>query len=194
MSGQSVLRTLKPTNSQTNSSNYPSYNVYQGTIDRQAGQNSSLQHAMKKKLIILVNRENLCAYSLSSDLLLSPNTAIEKINVRIEQHRPDPTNCSDNRGRFPDGSSIGYSSTMIQGEAHSRKTEKKKRQLSDLALTISKLVNDEDCDMWNLAIPADQANQVINKLPIDVQQKLTQLKEGDYTWLPRKEVERLFDT
>ena len=82
---------------------------------------------------------------------------------------------------------------MIHGEAHCRKNEQKKRQLSDLAHTISKLVNEEECDMWNLTIPADQANQVIDKLPINVQQKLTQLKEGDYTWLPRKEVERLFD-
>jgi hypothetical protein len=148
---------------------------------------------MKKKLIILVNRESLCAYSLSNDLLLSPDTSIEKINVNIETKQPDPTACSDEDGRFPGGSSIGHSTSMIHGEAHGRKNEQKKRQLSDLAHTISKLVNEEECDMWNLAIPADQANQVIDKLPINVQQKLTQLKEGDYTWLPRKEVERLFD-
>ncbi len=83
---------------------------------------------------------------------------------------------------------------MKHGEAHGRKTEQKKRQLSDLAKAISDLVNQEDCDVWNLAIPANQADQVINKLPIEVQKKLTQLKEGDYTWLPRKEVQRLFDS
>ncbi len=81
---------------------------------------------------------------------------------------------------------------MKHGEAHGRKTEQEKRKLSNLAHTISKLVNEEDCDMWNLAIPAEQANQVINELPIDVQKKLTQLKEGDYTWLPVSEVESLF--
>ena len=40
--------------------------------------------------------------------------------------------------------------------------------------------------------PANQADQVIHELPIDVQKKLTQLKEGDYTWLPVSEVESLF--
>ena len=81
---------------------------------------------------------------------------------------------------------------MKHGEAHSRKTEQKKRQLSDLAKAISDLVNQEECDIWNLAIPANQADQVIHELPIDVQKKLTQLKEGDYTWLPVNEVESLF--
>jgi hypothetical protein len=148
---------------------------------------------MKKKLIILVNRESLCAYSQSRDWLLPEYQSIEKINVDLDSSRPDPTICTDEDGRFPGGSSIGHSTAMKHGEAHGRKSEQKKRQLSDLAHTISKLVNDEDYDVWNLAIPADQANQVINKLPIEVQQKLTQLKEGDYTWLPRKEVQRLFD-
>lgn len=148
---------------------------------------------MKKKLIILVNRESLCAYSLSSDLILSPETTIKEIDINLKPTQPDPTYCPDDDGRFPSGSSIGYSRAMKQGESHGRKTEKKKRQISDLAHTISKLVNDEECDMWNLAIPAEQAHQVIDDLPIDVQQKLTQLKEGDYTWLPRKEVKRLFD-
>lgn len=152
------------------------------------------QHIMKKKLIILVNRESLCAYSQSNDLLISEYPSIEKINVDLQPSRPDPTICTDQDGRFPGGSSIGYSTAMKHGEAHGRISEQKKRKLSDLAHTISKLVNDEDCEAWNLAIPAEQANQVINKLPIEVQQKLTQLKEGDYTWLPRKEVNRLFDS
>lgn len=112
----------------------------------------------------------------------------------MKPSRPDPTICSDQDGRFPGGSSIGYSTSMKHGEAHGRKTEQEKRKLSNLAHTISKLVNEEDCDMWNLAIPAEQANQVINELPIDVQKKLTQLKEGDYTWLPHKEIQRLFDS
>jgi hypothetical protein len=149
---------------------------------------------MKKKLIILVNRESLCAYSQSKDWLIPECQSIEKINVNLEPSRPDPTICTDEDGRFPGGSSIGYSPAMKHGEAHGRKTEQKKRQLSDLAKAISDLVNQEDCDVWNLAIPANQADQVINKLPIEVQKKLTQLKEGDYTWLPRKEVQRLFDS
>jgi hypothetical protein len=33
---------------------------------------------------------------------------------------------------------------------------------------------------------------VIDQLPIDVQQKLTRLKKGDYTWLPADEVGELF--
>ena len=149
---------------------------------------------MKKKLIILVNRESLCAYSQSKDWLIPECQSIEKINVNLEPSRSDPTICTDEDGRFPGGSSIGYSPAMKHGEAHGRKTEQKKRQLSDLAKAISDLVNQEDCDIWNLAIPANQADQVINKLPIEVQKKLTQLKEGDYTWLPRKEVQRLFDS
>ena len=110
----------------------------------------------------------------------------------MKPSRPDPTKRSDDDGRFPGGSSIGSSTAMKHGEAHGRKTEQKKRQLSDLAKAISDLVNQEDCDIWNLAIPANQADQVIHELPIDVQKKLTQLKEGDYTWLPVSEVESLF--
>ena len=147
---------------------------------------------MKKKLIILVNRECLCAYSLSKDFVLSPEPVIEKIDVNLHPTHPDPTKRSDDDGRFPGGSSIGSSTAMKHGEAHGRKTEQKKRQLSDLAKAISDLVNQEECDIWNLAIPANQADQVIHELPIDVQKKLTQLKEGDYTWLPVSEVESLF--
>lgn len=86
----------------------------------------------------------------------------------------------------------GQATAMKHGEPHGRKTEKKKRQLKHLAKTIGDIVSEEDCDVWNLAMPANQAQQVIDQLPIDVQQKLTRLKKGDYTWLPADEVGELF--
>jgi hypothetical protein len=105
---------------------------------------------MQKKLIILVNRESLCAYSLQKDFALSPEPAIEKIDVELHPTQPDPTKRSDDDGRFPGGSSIGRSTAMKHGEAHGRKTEQKKRQLSDLAKAICDLVNQEECDMRHM--------------------------------------------
>ena len=148
--------------------------------------------AMQKKLIILANNESLRAYNLTRDDLATPTTRIEPSDVDLHPRQPDPTGASDDDGCFPGGSSVGQTVAMKHGEPHGRKTEKKKRFIRDLAKTISELINREECDIWNLAMPANQAQQLIDELPIDVQKKLTQLKEGDYTWLPASEVQELF--
>ena len=147
---------------------------------------------MQKKLIIVANSESLRAYNLITDDLATPTTKIEPIDVDYHPLEPDPTGASDDAGCFPGGASVGQTVAMKHGEPHGRKTEKTKRLLRDLAKTISELISREECDIWNLAMPANQAKQLIDELPINVQQKLTQLKEGDYTWLPASEVQELF--
>ena len=147
---------------------------------------------MKKKLIIVANSESLLAYNLITNDLATPVTRIEPIDVNFNAPEPDPAGASDDDGCFPGGSNVGQAVAMKHGEPHGRKTEKKKRQLNHLARSITKLVEQEHCDIWNLAIPENRAKQVIEQLPIDVQQKLTQLKKGDYTWLPAKKIEHLF--
>ena len=147
---------------------------------------------MKKKLIIIANSEALVAYNQLTDDLATPVTRIEQIKTNFKPPQPDPAGASDDDGCFPGVSMTGQATTMKHGEPHGRKTEKKKRQLKHLAKTIGDIVSEEDCDVWNLAMPANQAQQVIDQLPIDVQQKLTRLKKGDYTWLPADEVGELF--
>lgn len=147
---------------------------------------------MKKKLIIIADRESLSAYNQITEDLPTPSTRIEKIDIGFSPLQPDPAGASDDDGCFPGVSMTGQATAMKHGEPHGRKTEKKKRQLKHLAKTIGDIVSEEDCDVWNLAMPANQAQQVIDQLPIDVQQKLTRLKKGDYTWLPADEVGELF--
>jgi len=147
---------------------------------------------VKKKLIIIADSESLFAYNQLTDDLATPATRIEQIKTDFTPLRPDPAGASDDDGCFPGVSMTGQATAMKHGEPHGRKTEKKKRLLKHLAKTISDIVSEEDCDVWNLAIPGDQAQQVIDYLPIDVQQKLTRLKKGDYTWLPADEVGELF--
>jgi hypothetical protein len=147
---------------------------------------------VKKKLIIIADRQSLSAYNQITDDLATPATRIEKIDTGFTSLQPDPAGASDDDGCFPGVSMAGQSTAMKHGEPHGRKTEKKKRELKNLAEMISHIVSEEDCDIWNLAIPGDQAQQVIDQLPIAVQQKLTKLKKGDFTWLPTDEVGGLF--
>jgi len=147
---------------------------------------------VKKKVIILANQECLRAYNVITDDLATPTTKIEALQVDYNPLAPDPTDTSDDDGCFPGGSTVGHAVTMKHREAHGRKTEKKKRQICNLARAITKIVEQEQCDLWNLAIPENNASKLIKELPISIQQKLTQLKKGDYTWLTADAVGELF--
>ena len=81
---------------------------------------------------------------------------------------------------------------MRHGEAHGRDTEKKKRQIQNMADAICELFDEEDFDLWNLAVPKDIAHQLIEQLPIQVQRKLTYYLSGDYTRHPAHEIKQLF--
>ena len=84
--------------------------------------------------------------------------------------------------------------SMRQGEPRGRKTERKKRQLHNMAHTICELFNEEDFDLWNLAVPQDISHQFIEQLPIQLQRKLTHCLSGDYTRHPPHKIEQLFSS
>ncbi len=148
---------------------------------------------MKKKLIILVNAEKLCAYRLTSDAPLQQHPHIEPITTHLHTLSPDPADISDDDGRFPSGG-LQHGAPMRHGEPHGRVLEKKKRLLDAMATAICDVIAHEDFDIWNLAAPADLSGQLVDRLPIHAQQKLTDLKQADYTGLPIKKIEHLFSS
>ena len=149
---------------------------------------------VKKKLIILANSETLCAYRMLSGGIFSPQGRIEKIPIILPPLQPDPTETTDNDGRFPGGSTVNNRTSMRHGEPHGRKTERRKRQLRNMAHTICDLFNHEDFDVWNLAIPEGLSHQLIEQLPIQVQHKLTHCVNGDYNRQPTHKIEHLFSS
>jgi len=98
---------------------------------------------------------------------------------------------SDDDGRFPSGS-LQHGASMRHGEPHGRISEKKRRLLNDMESAIAHIMDQEDFDTWDLAIPAELSKQFIERLPTHLNQKLKQIKKADYTKLPIKEVEQLF--
>ena len=150
--------------------------------------------AVKKKLIILANSENLYAYRLITGDSFPTQVRIERIPVVLSPLSPDPTETTDDDGMFPGGSSIKNRTSMGHGEPHGRKTERKKRQIHDMAQAICNLFNQEDFDLWNLAIPQEISHRLIEQLPIQVQGKLTYYISGDYTRHPTHEIEQLFSS
>jgi hypothetical protein len=146
---------------------------------------------MKQKLIILANAEKLCAYRLTSDDPLQQQQRIEAIKTDLHHISPDPIESSDDDGRFPSGS-LQHGAPMRHGEPHGRTLEKRRRLLDAMTKAICDLIEHQEFDIWNLAAPAELSEQLVKRLPIQAQQKLTDLKKADYTGLPIKEVEGLF--
>ncbi len=146
---------------------------------------------MKKKLIILANAEKLCAYRVISEEMPLEGHRIESIETHLHHLAPDPAEISDDDGRFPSGD-LQYGTPMRHGEPHGRVLEKRRRLLDEMAAAICDIIDREEFDIWNLATPANLSNQLIERLPIHVQNKLTQVKKADYTGLPVKKIEQLF--
>ncbi|MBT8037893.1 MAG: host attachment protein [Verrucomicrobiae bacterium] len=146
---------------------------------------------MKKKLIILANSEKLCAYRMISQNLPPHQHHIEKIETHRHHLSPDPADITDDDGRFPSGG-LPHGAPMRHGEAHGRSLEKKKRLLDEMASAICDIIAHEEFDIWNLATPAELSLQLLKRLPMQVQVKLTRLKKADYTGLPTKQIEHLF--
>jgi hypothetical protein len=146
---------------------------------------------MNKKLIILANAEKLCAYRILSDNPSLRHQRIENIETHLHHLSPDPVEITDDDGRFPSGG-LQRGAPMRHGEPHGRSLEKKKRLLDEMASAICDILDHEEFDIWNLATPADLSKQLIDRLPMHVQNKLTLLKKADYTGLPIKKIELLF--
>jgi len=151
----------------------------------------TINKSMTKKLIIIANAEKLCAYRMLRDEMLQPQAHIERIETELHHLSPDPVEVSDDDGRFPSGS-LQHGASMRHGEPHGRISEKKRRLLNDMESAIAHIMDQEDFDTWDLAIPAELSKQFIERLPTHLNQKLKQIKKADYTKLPIKEVEQLF--
>lgn len=147
---------------------------------------------MKKKLIILANGRSLLAYRHLTDDLATPPSRLEQIEVNFQPGQPDPSDATDDDGRFPGGSIAGQGVAMKHGEPHGREIEKKKRLVRGIAQSINEILELEECENWNLAVPASMSHQLVDQLPETMQHKLTQLKLGDYTKLPANKIEPLF--
>lgn len=146
---------------------------------------------MKKKLIILANAEKLCAYRVMTDDESSARQRIESIETDLHHLLPNPIDVSDSDGRFPSGT-LQHGAAMRHGESHGRTSEKKKRQLEELASAICDLIDHEEFDLWNLAAPADILDQLIERFPVHIKNKLTKVDKADYTGFPVKKIEGLF--
>ena len=150
-----------------------------------------MNKTMNKKLIVIANAEKLCAYRMLQDEMLQPQPHIERIETELHHLSPDPVEVSDDDGRFPSGS-LQHGASMRHGEPHGRTSEKKRRLFNDMESAISNIMDQEDFDTWDLAIPAELSKRLIQRLPPHLNQKLKQIKNADYTKLPMKEVEQLF--
>lgn len=143
-----------------------------------------------KKLVIVADTGNLRAFCLIPSDIGGSRLQIEEIKTGLHPPAPAPTDVTDDDGNFPSGFVNG--AHMRHGESHGRKQEEERREIKEIVRVITKLIVEEDFEIWNLAAPKRICKRLVEQLPLSLQELLTRVEEHDYTGLPMKKIENIF--
>ncbi|MGK0187164.1 MAG: hypothetical protein ACI9R3_002950, partial [Verrucomicrobiales bacterium] len=144
-----------------------------------------------KKLIVVADTGKLRAFRLTPSEMIGSRDRIEELETDLEFPKPAPTDVADDDGNFPSGAATN-GSLMQHGESHGRVQEEERRAIKEIVRVITELVNAEDYEIWNFAAPQSVCKRFVQQFPMLLQERLTRVKEHDYTGLPIKEIENVF--
>ena len=131
------------------------------------------------------------AFRLTPSDSTGARARIEEVKTHLQLPQPAPTDTTDDYGNFPRGAPID-GARMMHGESHGREREEERRSIKEVVRAITKLVETEGFEIWNLAAPKRICNRFVENLPMALQERLTRVEENDYTGLPIKEIENVF--
>ncbi len=81
---------------------------------------------------------------------------------------------------------------MGHGEAHEMEAEQERKQVQALGEEIEALIEAEDCDSWNLALPSALRARVMDNLSMGVLERLTRVVDADLTKWPLEKLRERF--
>lgn len=94
---------------------------------------------------------------------------------------------TDQSGRFPGGGG-----GMEHGEARELESEQECRKVGALRAEIEALLETEDCDSWNLAVPAPIRSRLLAGMSLQSLERLTKVVDADLTKWPLEKLRERF--
>jgi len=113
--------------------------------------------------------------------------------VEVKVPQPEPglhsvfETVTDQAGRFPRGGS-----GMARGDAHEMEAEQERRKVGALRGEIEALLEAEECDSWNLAVPASIRPRLLAEMSLQVLERLTNVVDADLTKWPLEKLRERF--
>ena len=81
---------------------------------------------------------------------------------------------------------------MGHGEAHEFESEQERKKVGVLRNEIEALLEAEECDSWNLAVPASIRSRLLGGMSMQILERLTQVVDADLTKWPLEELRERF--
>ena len=83
---------------------------------------------------------------------------------------------TDQAGRFPRGGG-----GMAHGEAHEMEAEQERKKVQALVQGIESILESEECDSWNLAVPQAIRSSLLSGVSLQMLERLTRVVDADLT-------------
>jgi hypothetical protein len=142
-----------------------------------------------KRLVIVADLGRLRMFRVVRDRRghRARNLMEVKVPQPVGEGRSVYEKVTDQAGRFPRGGG-----GMAYGEAHEMEAEQERKKVRALRREIEALLEAEECDSWNLAVPASIRSMLLGGMPLQVLERLTRVVDADLTKLPLEKLRERF--
>ena len=143
------------------------------------------------KIVILTDLGTFRAFRLSpkNNDSLAPHKGpahLEELELPNEEWK------SDRPGGFPQGKSIGETTSVSPGENHHEKSDHEKKRIAFLARKIETILSHEDSRLWCLAAPEAINKRLLSKVSPETCEFLAINLKADLTHISLRELEERF--